>query len=133
MDQPPTATGPPAASVDVGQVVDLAFALRGTTIPANGLLVISPDATRFAATSRRVCAVTMHGHLPPSSSVTGVRWRAAAAMTDRPTGALPVKKRVSNGTSSNGTGTTADGGASPRAPRGRLACHLSGFVTNPRE
>ena len=40
---------------------------------------------------------TMHGLLPPSSSVTGVRWRAALAITERPVWPDPVNIRWSKG------------------------------------
>src|ERR1700679_3447851 len=41
--------------------------------------------------------VNTAGHLPPSSKVTGVRFRAAAAMTCLPIAALPVYRRRSHG------------------------------------
>ena len=44
-----------------------------------------PQAIRRAVMSSGASAQTRHGHLPPSSSVTGVRCRAAAAITARPT------------------------------------------------
>src|ERR1700758_4298032 len=40
---------------------------------------------------------TMTGHLPPSSSVTGTRFSAAALITRRATAPPPVKSRWSNG------------------------------------
>ena len=39
----------------------------------------------------------MHGDLPPSSSVVGVKLAAAALATMRPTAVEPVKNRWSNG------------------------------------
>ena len=51
-----------------------------------------PQAIRRAVMSSGASAQTRHGHLPPSSSVTGVRCRAAAVITARPTLVLPVKK-----------------------------------------
>ena len=55
-----------------------------------------PQTIRRAVMSSGASAQTRHGHLPPSSSVTGVRCRAAAAITARPTLVLPVKKMLSN-------------------------------------
>ena len=53
-----------------------------------------PTAIFRAAPSRSVHeASMMQGDLPPSSSVTGVRLRAAASATCRPTAVEPVKNR----------------------------------------
>ncbi len=49
----------------------------------------------------------MAGHLPPSSSVTGVRCFAAAAITTRPTRELPVKKILSNRSRNKASATSA--------------------------
>ena len=43
----------------------------------------------------------MQGLLPPSSSVTGVRFLLARSMTSLPTGTLPVKKILSQHSSSS--------------------------------
>ena len=56
---------------------------------------------RATARSMSAFAVTSAGDLPPSSSVTGVRFRAAASMTFLPTSPLPVNSRWSNGSSEN--------------------------------
>jgi hypothetical protein len=50
---------------------------------------------------------TMVGLLPPSSSVTDDRWRAAAAITTLPTAGLPVKKTWSKGSSWRAMATSA--------------------------
>src|SRR3569623_325108 len=55
-----------------------------------------PQMIRCAACSMELSAHTMQGDLPPSSSVTGVRWTAAAFITERPTLELPVKKMESD-------------------------------------
>ena len=47
------------------------------------------------------------GDLPPSSSVTGVRLRAAARITWRPTAVEPVNSRWSNGSAENARATSA--------------------------
>ena len=49
----------------------------------------------------------MHGDLPPSSSVTGVRFSAAACITSRPTAVEPVKNRWSNGSRENAAPASA--------------------------
>ena len=49
----------------------------------------------------RLLRETIAGLLPPSSSVTGVRFSAAAIATMRPTAVEPVKKRWSNGSRVN--------------------------------
>ena len=49
----------------------------------------------------------MQGDLPPSSSVVGVRLRAAASATLRPTAVEPVKNRWSNGSAANPAATSA--------------------------
>ena len=54
------------------------------------ILVPMTDSTFFAFTDP---GVSKAGHLPPSSSVTGVRFWAAAAITWRPTSGLPVYSR----------------------------------------
>ena len=46
------------------------------------------------------------GDLPPSSSVTGVRFSAAARITSLPTFGLPVKNRWSNGSPPNAAPTS---------------------------
>ena len=51
-------------------------------------------------------ASMMQGDLPPSSSVTGVRLRAAASATCRPTAVEPVKNRWSKGSSENARATS---------------------------
>ena len=55
-----------------------------------------PQARRLAVVAMSASASTIAGFLPPSSRVTGVRWRAAAASTNRPTRPPPVKKMWSN-------------------------------------
>ncbi|MCW0462729.1 hypothetical protein NB717_003797 [Xanthomonas sacchari] len=49
----------------------------------------------------------MTGDLPPSSRVTGVSCRAAAAITSRPTAAEPVKNTWSNGQASKACAVAA--------------------------
>ena len=55
-------------------------------------LINFPKLMRLAAVSRLALSWTMAGLLPPNSSVSGVRFFAAAAITDLPTGTEPVKK-----------------------------------------
>eukprot|EP01139_Manchomonas_bermudensis_P000343 Amastigsp_a339_181.p3 type:complete len:130 gc:universal Amastigsp_a339_181:723-1112(+) len=55
-----------------------------------------PQSTRRAATVRSESSATITGDLPPSSSVTGVRCFAAAAMMMRPTAVEPVYEMWSN-------------------------------------
>ncbi|MNC78417.1 hypothetical protein D3C75_1306200 [compost metagenome] len=54
---------------------------------------VLPNAIRSAALSSGTLDETMAGDLPPSSSVTGVRFCAAASMTWRPTLVAPVNSR----------------------------------------
>src|SRR3546814_9653602 len=61
------------------------------------LLSHLPVARRAAACSMGKSAATIAGDLPPSSSVSGVRLGAAAAITLRPTAVEPVNTRWSNG------------------------------------
>ena len=56
---------------------------------------------RSAAVRIGKSGATIAGDLPPSSSVTGVRLRAALAITDRPVALDPVKIRWSNGSDEN--------------------------------
>ena len=65
-----------------------------------------PQTIRRAATPTSAVASTMQGDLPPSSSVTGTRFGAAAARTLRPTAAPPVKKIVSNGSAVSAAATS---------------------------
>ena len=60
-----------------------------------------PHTSRRAVTATSASSRTIAGLLPPSSRVTGVRWRAAAAITSRPMRPLPVKKMWSNRSSSS--------------------------------
>ena len=71
---------------------------------------------------------TIAGDLPPSSSVTGVRFSAAARITARPTAVEPVKSRWSNGSaekaarpSASPVTTATSSGANARAPASRAA------------
>jgi hypothetical protein len=50
----------------------------------------SDCAMRLAVTLRSASSATKTGHLPPSSSVTGVKCLAAAAITTLPMRVLPV-------------------------------------------
>jgi len=52
-------------------------------------------------------APMMTGHLPPSSSVTGVKFSAAALATSLPTVVEPVKTMWSNGSAQNAAATDA--------------------------
>ncbi len=56
-----------------------------------------PMATERAASAGSASSATITGDLPPSSSVTGTRFSAAARMTWRPTSVDPVKIRWSKG------------------------------------
>ncbi|KAG1061274.1 hypothetical protein G6F40_018022 [Rhizopus arrhizus] len=67
-----------------------------------------PVASRVAALSSGKSRQTMAGDLPPSSSVTGTRRAAAAAITLRPTAVEPVNSRWSSG--------SEDTDAAPSAP-----------------
>lgn len=49
---------------------------------------------RFAAVSMFVFSSTITGHFPPSSSVTGVKFSAAAFATILPTETLPVESKI---------------------------------------
>lgn len=51
-----------------------------------------PKASRLAATLMLAVSSTIHGLLPPSSRLTGVRCLAALAITSRATVVPPVKK-----------------------------------------
>ena len=64
-------------------------------------LMCLPHTMRRAATARSASAATIVGLFPPSSSVTGVRCFAAAAMTTLPTLVDPVKKMWSKRVSSS--------------------------------
>jgi hypothetical protein len=55
-----------------------------------GVQELAVDDALDRARQCRVCSPRMHGDLPPSSSVTGVRFSAAACMTSRPTAVEPV-------------------------------------------
>ena len=66
-----------------------------------------PTAIRGATTARSAPASTIAGLLPPSSSVTGVRFSAAAFATIRPTAVEPVKNRWSNGSLANAAPVSA--------------------------
>ena len=65
-----------------------------------------PVAMRAAARCSGKSGQTMAGALPPSSSVTGVRLGAAAAITLRPTAVEPVNSRWSNGNAANAAPTS---------------------------
>src|SRR3546814_20906884 len=65
------------------------------------LLSHLPVARRAAACSMGKSAATIAGDLPPSSSVSGVRLGAAAAITLRHTAVEPVNTRGSNGRAEN--------------------------------
>src|ERR1700722_11785487 len=71
---------------------------------------------RSAAVAIGKSGATIAGDLPPSSSVTGVRLRAALAITARPVVPDPVKKRWSNGSDEN---------AGPRPPASGKTASLS--------
>ena len=60
-----------------------------------------PKTMRLAAKGISAVLSTMHGLLPPSSSVTGISLSAARRITSFPTAVLPVKKILSNGMSSS--------------------------------
>ncbi len=66
-----------------------------------------PDMSRGAASARSASGANSAGDLPPSSSVTGVRFAAAASATCRPTAVEPVKNRWSNGSCENARPTSA--------------------------
>lgn len=61
----------------------------------------------MAVTFRSVDAPTMTGHLPPSSSVQGTRFSAAARATILPTRVDPVYMRWSKGRLLNVAATSA--------------------------
>ncbi|KAG1438321.1 hypothetical protein G6F57_019903 [Rhizopus arrhizus] len=66
-----------------------------------------PVASRVAALSSGKSRQTMAGDLPPSSSVTGTRCSAAAAITLRPTAVEPVNSRWSSGSEDTAAATSA--------------------------
>lgn len=72
---------------------------------------------RSAASCRSKSAQTMAGAWPPSSSVTGVRFCAAAAITARPVVPEPVNRRWSNGSLEN---------SMPTPPVSSKNCNCSG-------
>jgi hypothetical protein len=74
---------------------------------------------RSAAVPSGKSSATMAGDLPPSSSVTGHRLRAAAAITARPVVPLPVNSRWSKGSCEKATPT-------PHRSRRRTAASRAG-------
>ena len=63
-------------------------------------------AMRSPAFSRSALRPRTTGLLPPSSSVTGTRFSAAACMTRRPVAVEPVKSKWSNGSEENSLATS---------------------------
>ena len=74
---------------------------------------------------------TMTGDLPPSSSVSGTRFFAAAAMTCRPIAVPPVKTRWSNGSSLNAlpsSGPPVTTATSSSSKAAAISCFISSDV-----
>ena len=77
-----------------------------------------PVASRAAARAGGTSGQTIAGDLPPSSSVSGVRWAAAAAITLRPTAVEPVNTRWSKGSAAKAAATSASPVATATRPSG---------------
>ena len=81
------------------------------------------DAARRSASRRPTSSwETTTGFLPPSSSVTGVRVRAAAAITLLPTSAEPVKNRWSRSSAANSLLTSASPVTTATSSTSKASC-----------
>src|SRR5215469_8968669 len=94
---------------------------RGTGLPS---VEPRPWAMRRAATGKSADEWTIVGFFPPSSSTTGVRFLAAAVMTNLATVVPPVKKMWSHCCSSSAVVSGAAPRTTEKAPRSRYSGSL---------